>query len=118
MSDDTTRADRAGSVSSSSGETAIHDDNEKLARLDASEDGLGKDVEGADEREDAGLLPQVLSEKTEPPKATLRSSIIWMVVNTLATIGIVSDGQFAPCPSVRAELTAVSNPGLHQQGHL
>ncbi|KAB5558206.1 solute carrier family 35 member E3 [Coniochaeta sp. 2T2.1] len=86
------RAERAGSVSSSSAETATHPDNEKLARLDHSEDGIELekqgDLEVAGEREDDGLLPQE-TEKPEPPKSTLKSSFIWMIVNTLATIGIV-----------------------------
>lgn len=85
--------DRAPSFSSSSADTATHDENEKLARLDQSEDGLEKlkspdDMEVGDERENGGLLPQE-TEKPEPPKSTFTSSLIWMVVNTLATIGIV-----------------------------
>jgi solute carrier family 35 protein E3 len=89
------RAERAGSFASSSAETATSPENEKLARLDQSEAGLEKqeDLEGRGEGEDEGLLPQE-SEKPEPPKSTLKSSVIWMVVNTLATIGIVC----APAP--------------------
>lgn len=89
-SDHSSRAERAGSFASSSAETATSPENEKLARLDQSEDGLEKqgDLEIGDEREDDGLLPQE-TEKPEPPKSTFKSSFIWMIVNTLATIGIV-----------------------------
>jgi solute carrier family 35 protein E3 len=89
-SEHSSRAGRAGSFSSSSAETATHEENEKLARLTQSEDGMEKlaDLEVGEEREADGLLPQE-SEKPEPPKSTFKSSFIWMIVNTLATIGIV-----------------------------
>lgn len=85
------RSDRAPSISSSSAETATNDDNARLSRLDQGDDALEKlprpeDLELGEE--DEGLLPQ-LSEKPEPPKSTFTSSAIWMVVNTLATVGIV-----------------------------
>jgi solute carrier family 35 protein E3 len=94
------RGVRTPSVSSSSAETATHEENGKLARSDQHEDGFEKlvrpeDMEMGDEREDDDLLPQV-SEKTEPPKSTFTSSAIWMVVNTLATIGIVSRPYLQP----------------------
>lgn len=97
-SENHSRAERAGSFSSSSADTATHEENEKLARLDQSEDGMEKlrspdDLEIGDEREDDDLLPRE-PEKQEPPKSTFRSSLIWMIVNTLATIGIVCDS----CP--------------------
>jgi solute carrier family 35 protein E3 len=88
----TIRLERSASISSSSAETATNEENEKLARLDQSEEGLEKmrmeeDAEAGD-REDDGLLPRI-EEKTPPPKSTFTSSLIWMIVNTLATIGIV-----------------------------
>ncbi len=74
-----------------------YDDNEKnhspttessFVKLNTPEEmEMGSDVERAE------LLPaavNVAQEKaTEPEKATVRSAVIWMVVNTLATIGIV-----------------------------
>jgi solute carrier family 35 protein E3 len=87
--------DRAPSVSSSHTE---HDDhNEKNGSVAPSEDSFVKltppeelemddDVERA---EGTGLLPQVDQEKPQPAPDTTKSSFIWMVVNTLATIGIV-----------------------------
>lgn len=97
---DLNRADRAASFSSSSAETATNPENEKLARLDQSEDGIEKqaDLEVGDEREDEGLLPQE-TEKPEPPKSTFKSSFIWMIVNTLATIGIVCTRGALPNPT-------------------
>jgi solute carrier family 35 protein E3 len=85
------RGERTPSISSSSAETATNDDNAKLSRLDQDDDALEKlarpeDLEMGEE--DEGLLPQ-LSEKPEPPTSTFYSSAIWMVVNTLATVGIV-----------------------------
>lgn len=88
------RPDRPVSVSSSSAETAIPEDNEKLAaRLDHRDHDLEElkspdDLEIGDDHEDDGLLPQQ-DEKPKPPKSTFASSLTWMVVNTLATIGIV-----------------------------
>jgi solute carrier family 35, member E3 len=70
------------------------EEREKLAKLDALDDDVSKpkpadDVEaGGDEGEDEELLPQV-NEKAEPPKSSFTSAVIWMVINTLATIGIV-----------------------------
>jgi solute carrier family 35 protein E3 len=96
-SEQSDRAQRAGSFSSSSADTATNPENEKLARLDQGEDGLEKqgDLEVG---EDEGLLPQDL-EKPEPRKSTFKSSFIWMVVNTLATIGIVCAQRHLFAPS-------------------
>lgn len=94
MSGETTsRIDRPPSVSSSSAETATHEDNEKLARLDPSGPGLEElkgpeDMDVGDGHEHDGLLPPQ-DEKPEPPKSTFTTALIWMVVNTLATVGIV-----------------------------
>ncbi len=94
MSSETGRPERASSIASSSTEAGTFDENEKLAKIDHSEDGLKslkppEELEMAEDGEDAGLLPPA-DEKPEPPKNTFMSSLIWMVINTLATIGIVS----------------------------
>lgn len=73
--------------------------NEKstLARDDESLSALKSPTlyqEEGDHREDDELLPQDL-EKPEPPKASARSGIVWIVVNTLATVGIVSLHNFS-----------------------
>ena len=87
--------ERAGSFSSSSGDTATHEDDEKLNRIDQTEEGLEslkkvEELEIEEENgEDAGLLPG--EDKKAEPKSSFTSSLIWMVVNTLATIGIVCD---------------------------
>jgi len=90
---ETRRTDRAGSFASASTEAGTLEEREKLAKLDALDDDGAKltppeDLEVGEEREDEELLPQV-DEKPAPPKSTFRSSAIWMVINTLATIGIV-----------------------------
>ncbi|RKU48194.1 hypothetical protein DL546_009557 [Coniochaeta pulveracea] len=82
---------RTPSISSSSAETATNEDNARHSRLDQGDDALEKlarpeDLEMGEE--DEGLLPQI-SEKSEPPKSSSFSSAIWIVVNTLATVGIV-----------------------------
>jgi solute carrier family 35 protein E3 len=90
--------DRAPSVSSSGTEAeAYHYDEKEAAvastdvtytRLKTPEElEIGDDVEGA------GLLPEEprAQEQSQPAAASsLRSAFIWMVVNTAATIGIVS----------------------------
>jgi solute carrier family 35 protein E3 len=92
-------ADRAGdrsiSVSSSTTEAEAYDENEKShSPTDSSYVHMKtpEEMEIGDE-ERAELIPaaaHVVQEKaTEPEKTTVRSAVIWMVVNTLATIGIV-----------------------------
>lgn len=99
MSSESGRSERAGSVASSHTETGGYDEhNEKMAPLrdDESLTNLKSPTsvyhdsdEQEREGEDEELLPQQ-QEKPEPPKGSMASSIVWMVVNTLATIGIVS----------------------------
>ncbi|WDK15406.1 triose-phosphate transporter [Colletotrichum graminicola] len=100
------RPERTGSIASSSTDAAtLHE----LTKLDPMEDSLQNLKSRADEEvaaeEDEKLLPTTdTSEKEEPPKASLASAVIWMTVNTLATIGIVftnkaifSDPQWKLC---------------------
>jgi solute carrier family 35 protein E3 len=89
------RTDRAGSFASSSTETGTMEERERLAKLDALEDaGAPRKLSGDDPelgeriREDEKLLPQI-NEKDEQPKKASISAPLWMVINTLATIGIV-----------------------------
>ncbi len=89
-------ADRSASVSSSITEAEAYDENEKShSPTDSSYVHMKtpEEMEIGDE-ERAELIPaamHVVQEKaTEPERATVRSAVIWMVVNTLATIGIVS----------------------------
>jgi solute carrier family 35, member E3 len=92
MSSESGRSERAGSIASSHTETGGYDDhNEKVARDDESLAALKSPIyhDSDHEREDEELLPPA-QEKPEPPKGSMASSIVWMVVNTLATIGIVS----------------------------
>lgn len=86
-------ADRVASSSSSVTDAEHFDENEKIASSNASfvkvkaED----DVEAGDDVERAELLPEEHVAKPAPVKDnSTRTAIIWMVVNTLATIGIVS----------------------------
>lgn len=86
--------DREPSISSSVTEAEIFDDNEKNG---SSTDGgfvnlkSPEEMEIGDDVERAELLPAGEHEKppVKEPDTSMRSSIIWMVVNTLATIGIV-----------------------------
>ncbi|KAK1599048.1 triose-phosphate transporter [Colletotrichum navitas] len=100
------RPERTGSIASSSTDAAtLHE----LTKLDPMEDSLqnlkSRDDEEVAAEEDEKLLPITdTREKEEPPKASLVSAIIWMAVNTLATIGIVftnkaifSDPQWKLC---------------------
>lgn len=100
MASEDGRSERAGSIASSNTEAGGHEEfNEKSAfiRDDESMSTLKSptiyqdsnheaDLEQA---EDQGLLPEQ-EKQPEPPKASARSGLIWIVVNTLATVGIVS----------------------------
>lgn len=97
---DAHRTERAGSFASSSTETAtLHE----LTKLDPMEDNMQNLKSQNDEelgtQEDEKLLPKT-NEKEEPPKASFRSAVVWMVVNTLATIGIVSSAYGLWCQSL------------------
>jgi solute carrier family 35 protein E3 len=88
-------ADRAGrgSFGSSSTEAGtVHDDEKGRSSDDGSYPlKAPEEMEIADE-EAAELLPAEVraAEKSgEPEKTSARVAVIWMVVNTLATIGIV-----------------------------
>jgi hypothetical protein len=50
-----------------------------------------EDLEGGSNIERADLLPTANQPSQTPEKSTARAAVIWMVVNTLATIGIVRD---------------------------
>jgi len=91
-------SDRPPSVSSSLTEAEAYDDNEKGAALSPTEGSYVKlkspeEMDIGDDVERVGLLPAD-AEDEKPPQAkqdnSTRTAILWMVVNTLATIGIVS----------------------------
>ncbi|KAJ0163424.1 Solute carrier family 35 member E3 [Colletotrichum tanaceti] len=100
------RDERAGSFASSSTDAAtLHE----LTKLDPMEDSL-QNLKSREEEdlaaEDEKLLPSTMNanRKVEPEKASLTSAVVWMTVNTLATIGIVftnkaifSDPQWKLC---------------------
>jgi solute carrier family 35, member E3 len=89
-------ADLAPSASSSVTEAEVYDYNEKDG-VDSSfvKVNTPGDVEQGDDVERAELLPAE-HEKPAPakPDNSTRTAVIWMVVNTLATIGIVSLRRF------------------------
>lgn len=101
MSSEDGRSERAGSIASSHTESGGHDElNEKhaLIRDDESSSNLQSPTvyQDSNHDEEAGhevdeLLPQQ-PEKPEPPKSSATSGVIWIAVNTLATVGIVSLG--------------------------
>ncbi|KAK3380013.1 solute carrier family 35 member E3 [Lasiosphaeria ovina] len=89
--------ERAGSFSSSSPDTPTFDDDDKLARLDRTREGDEEKLRAPpgelDTRngEEDGLVPKEAEpqHETSPPSTSLASSLAWMAINTLATIGIV-----------------------------
>lgn len=101
-------ADRAPSVSSSVTEADAYDDHEKMAGVSSLKD--PEELEIGDDIESAGLLP-LEQEKPEAKKSdnSARTAALWMIVNTLATIGIVSSGQVV----VPAKRPLMNLPGLH-----
>jgi solute carrier family 35 protein E3 len=92
--------DHAPSTSSSVTEAEAYDENEKHGMLSETEGGFVKlkspdDLELGDGDDDDDERAEMLPAEHEKPaqsapEASVRSSFIWMVVNTLATIGIVS----------------------------
>jgi solute carrier family 35 protein E3 len=94
MTESSTDRDRTASISSSTTEAESYDDTGKLGGKSSEEESYvnlktPEELEIGDDVERAELLAQSEQEKPPAPESTLRSSIIWMVVNTLATIGIV-----------------------------
>lgn len=94
-------ADGAPSISSSLTEAEAFDDNEKASTMSSTDGGFTNvkapdEMETGDDVERAGLLPaeEQEHEQEKPQPVTLdngtKVAFIWMVVNTLATIGIVS----------------------------
>lgn len=90
---DAIRAEQTGSFASSSTEAGILEDREKLGTFDNLENDASKQMSSDDmalgevEREDDMLLLRVDGE-TVSPKSSFGSAVVWMVVNTLATVGI------------------------------
>ncbi|RDW70077.1 hypothetical protein BP5796_08474 [Coleophoma crateriformis] len=85
-------ADRAPSVSSSVTEADNYDEKNGDLRSDGSFVKLKspEELEVGDDIERAELLPQEAQpEKPKAAEGSVRSAAVWMVVNTLATIGIV-----------------------------
>ncbi|KAJ4405813.1 hypothetical protein N0V82_010243 [Gnomoniopsis sp. IMI 355080] len=99
MSSDDGRSERAGSTASSHTEAGGHEevnektvfvrDDESLSTLKSPTVYQDSNHDGElEHREDEELLPQE-TEKSEPPKPSATSGVIWIGVNTLATVGIV-----------------------------
>lgn len=121
MSSEGPRSERAGSVASSHTEAGVHDEdfNEKQAFLRDDESlrspTLYQDShhEGENDQEDEELLASQTEKKApEPAKTSAASGVIWIVVNTLATVGIVSQLGHVPCMA-HFFLTG-EQTGLHQ----
>jgi hypothetical protein len=74
---------------------------------DGDEQRFSDDLETADDREDAGLLPQEGRAEQPPPKSNFTSGLTWMVVNTLATIGIVNT-TFPPFHTTQSYLSTTN----------
>lgn len=99
MSEEDGRSDRAGSIASSHTEAGGHEeisekqayirDDESLSTLKSPTLYQDSNHDEDNAREDEEMLPQQ-PEKPEPPKSSATSGIIWIAVNTLATVGIVS----------------------------
>lgn len=98
-------APRSPSISSST----TMDDREKLVMEMSELDDNGNprrssDLEFNKREEEEGLLPQDSEKPAEPAKSSLNTALMWMGLNTLATVGIVftnkaifSDPQFKLC---------------------
>ncbi|EKD13543.1 uncharacterized protein L3040_008590 [Drepanopeziza brunnea f. sp. 'multigermtubi'] len=83
-------ADRAPSVSSSVTEADSFDGQEKNGEASFVKLKTPEEMEIGDDVERAELLPnQEPAPAAQPKEASTRQAVVWMVVNTLATIGIV-----------------------------
>ena len=98
-----------------SSDRAVPVASSRLARHDQSHGGNDEEKQGLSDAIDAGgdheddeLLPKEKLENQPEPKGSFITGLLWMVVNTLATIGIVST---TTTPLPRSQLTA--SPGLH-----
>lgn len=99
MSSEDGRSERAGSIASSHTEAGGHDEFNEKHPFDRDDESLSNlqsptVYQDSNHDEEAGheveeLLPQQ-PEKPEPPKSSATSGVIWIAVNTLATVGIVS----------------------------
>lgn len=90
-------ADRAVSIGSSSAEADFNDDNDKMSSNESSFVKIrsAEDMEAGSEIERQELLPMVEEKTAQAAASEYRQAIIWMIVNTLATIGIVSGSSFS-----------------------
>lgn len=93
------KTERAASIASSSTDTATAEEQVALMKLDplhSDDDDVSRlrspdELDIHDETDDrAGLLPRENEKPTEEPKSNFKAACIWMIVNTLATVGIVS----------------------------
>jgi solute carrier family 35 protein E3 len=88
--------ERAPSISSSITEAEAYSENEKIESRNSTDQGFIKlispeSLDLADDVEKAELLPAEDEKPPQPkPESSVRTAFSWMVVNTLATIGIVS----------------------------
>ena len=116
-------ADRDPSISSSATEADHFDDKDKICSSESLLANLNTsaDHESGDDMERIGLLPTEDQDDQMKPAHSKQgpakgSAIIWMVVNTLATIGIVSSSadifRFAVFTNI------VGLIGLHKQNYL
>lgn len=72
-----------------------YDLNHRLAQFnnhgdDEEKQRLSDDLRTADSSEQAKLLPKEEQHGQSPPPSSFTSGLVWMVINTLATIGIVN----------------------------
>lgn len=113
MSSEGPRSERAGSIASSHTEAGVHEEefNEKQAFLQDDESlrspTLYQDSnhDGENSQEDEELLPAQPEKKpAEPAQSSATSGVVWIVVNTLATVGIVSHNVNLAMPSDEDEL--------------
>lgn len=86
---------KAFSRSPSPATSAVAGEQEKfgmeMSDMSAGPSRASTDAELGKEREDEQeALLQADEKPAEPPKNSFRAAVMWMVINTLATIGIVS----------------------------
>jgi solute carrier family 35 protein E3 len=89
--------ERPSSISSSVTEAEAYDSEKNAPRSSAEASFTNlktpDELEIGDDVEREELLPAEHEKPAQPqPDNSMRSAVIWMVVNTLATIGIVSSG--------------------------
>lgn len=104
-------AGRRASISSSTTAADSYDENDRMSPIESSfvKTRTLDDLEAGTDAERLEMIPKV-NEKTPETKASeYRKAVIWMIVNTLATIGIVRNPFICSIESSKTKISTKSS---------